>query len=218
LTAIIVLSTLSKKTSKRSTINSRPTVLRRIDNTMKASGLYAIGSAVPKLLSSTVWVAPNASVMGNVILHSDSSVWFGATIRGDNPEPITVGAKSNVQDGAVLHSDPGKPLTIGEGVTIGHKAILHGCTIGDNSLIGINACVLNNARIGKNCIIGAGCLIPEGKTIPDGSLVVGVPGKVVRELNEEQIDGLRQSADHYVENARRFARDLRPIEDGESKL
>jgi carbonic anhydrase/acetyltransferase-like protein (isoleucine patch superfamily) len=179
-------------------------------------GVYALGSLFPRIANS-VWIAPNAAVIGNVILHDESSVWFGVTIRGDQPEPIVVGARTNIQDGAVLHSDAGVPLTIGEGVTVGHQAMLHGCSVGDNSLIGIGATILNNSVIGKNCIIGAGALIPENKNIPDGSLVVGSPGKVVRELSEEQIEGLRQSAAHYVENAKRFNMDLRPIDD-QSKL
>jgi len=175
-------------------------------------GVYTLGTYVPQLAKS-VWIAPNAAVMGHVILGQDVSVWFGVTIRGDQPEPITVGARTNIQDGTVLHSDAGVPLSIGQGVTVGHQVMLHGCTVGDNSLIGIGATVLNNAVIGKNCIVGAGTLVTEGKHIPDGSLVVGAPGKVVRELSEEQIEGLRASAAHYVENAKRFAKDLRPSED-----
>ena len=149
------------------------------------------------------WVADTARVIGSVLLKRDASVWFNAVLRGDN-ELITVGECSNVQDGAVLHTDPGCPLVIGSHVTIGHKAMLHGCTIGDNSLIGINAVVLNRAKIGRNCLIGANALITEGKEIPDNSMVLGAPGKVVRELTEEEIRGLRWSAVHYVENARRF--------------
>jgi carbonic anhydrase/acetyltransferase-like protein (isoleucine patch superfamily) len=149
------------------------------------------------------FVADSASVIGSVLLEHNASVWFGAVLRGDN-ELITVGNHSNVQDLAVLHTDPGMPLTIGAYCTIGHKVMLHGCTIGDNSLIGINAVVLNGARIGRNCLIGAGTLITEGKEIPDGSLVMGVPGKVVRTLNEEQIAGLTRSAEGYVANFKRF--------------
>ena len=148
-------------------------------------------------------MAPNAVVVGNVILKADASVWFGATLRGDN-EPITVGIGSNIQDGSVLHSDPGFALTIGDHVTVGHKVMLHGCVIGDGSLIGINAVVLNGAKIGKNCLIGANALITEGKEIPDNSMVLGSPGKVVKTLSDEQAMGLRIGAAHYVENARRF--------------
>ena len=154
------------------------------------------------------WVADSAVLIGQVLLKRDASVWFGAVLRGDN-ELITVGEGSNIQDLSVLHTDMGCPLTIGAGCTIGHKVMLHGCTIGDNSLIGINAVILNNAVIGPNCLIGAGSLIPEGKVIPEGSLVMGSPGKVVRQLTPEQIAGLRRSAEGYVENSRRFRQSLK---------
>lgn len=153
------------------------------------------------------WVADNAVVLGSVLLKRDASVWFNAVLRGDN-ELITVGEGSNVQDGSVLHTDPGCPLVIGSYVTIGHKAMLHGCVIGDNSLIGINAVVLNRVKIGRNCLIGANALITEGKEIPDNSMVLGAPGKVIRQLSEDEIKGLRLSAEHYMENARRFRRAL----------
>ncbi|WP_372875459.1 gamma carbonic anhydrase family protein [Pseudomonas sp.] len=153
------------------------------------------------------WVAPNATLVGKVKLEQGASVWFGAVLRGDN-ELIHIGEQSNVQDGTVMHTDMGSPLTVGKGVTIGHNAMLHGCTVGDYSLIGINAVVLNGAKIGKYCIIGANTLIGEGKEIPDGSLVVGSPGKVVRELSEAQKNMLEASAAHYVHNAQRYARDL----------
>ncbi len=153
------------------------------------------------------WVAPDAQVMGSVYLGHNVSVWFNAVIRADH-DRITIGDDSNVQDGSVLHVDPGKPLTIGKGVTVGHKVMLHGCTIGDNSLIGINAVVLNGARIGRNCVIGANALVTENMEVPDNSLVLGSPGKVVREITEEQAKGLVMSAEHYVENGRRFAREL----------
>jgi carbonic anhydrase/acetyltransferase-like protein (isoleucine patch superfamily) len=158
------------------------------------------------------WVAPNATLVGKVKLEQGASVWFGAVLRGDN-ELIHIGEQSNVQDGTVMHTDMGSPLTIGKGVTIGHNAMLHGCTVGDYSLIGINAVVLNGAKIGKYCIIGANTLIGEGKEIPDGSLVVGSPGKVVRELSEAQKSMLEASAAHYVHNAQRYARDLAPQDD-----
>ena len=131
------------------------------------------------------WVAPNATVIGNVIMEKDSSIWFQCTIRGDN-EPITIGAGSNIQDNSVIHTDPGCPCTIGSNVTVGHMAMLHGCQIGDGSLIGIGAVILNNAKIGKNCIIGAKALITEGSLIPDGSLVMGIPGKIKKELDAEE--------------------------------
>ena len=156
------------------------------------------------------WVAPDANVIGKVRLMEGASVWFGATLRGDN-EWIDIGAGSNVQENSVLHTDIGFPLTIGRNCTIGHKAILHGCIIGDNSLIGMGATVLNGAKIGKNCLIGAGALITENKVIPDGSLVMGVPGKVVRELDAQAIQQLTASAKHYAENAARFRRDLKPL-------
>lgn len=158
------------------------------------------------------WVAPNATLVGNVRLGAGANVWFGAVLRGDN-ELIHVGDNSNVQDGSVLHTDMGYPLTLGTGVTVGHNAMLHGCTVGDYSLVGINAVVLNGAKIGKYCIIGANTLIAEGKEIPDGSLVVGSPGKVVRELTDEQKKMLEASAAHYVQNAQRYARDLVEQED-----
>ncbi|SDH77077.1 Carbonic anhydrase or acetyltransferase, isoleucine patch superfamily [Pseudomonas flavescens] len=158
------------------------------------------------------WVAPTATLIGKVRLEAGASVWFGAVLRGDN-ELIHIGEHSNVQDGAVMHTDMGSPLTLGKGVTVGHNAMLHGCTVGDYSLVGINAVVLNGARIGKHCIIGANALIAEGKDIPDGSLVVGSPGKVVRELTEQQKKLLEASAAHYVQNARRYATDLAEQED-----
>ena len=173
--------------------------------------LYALGDLRPDLPpEGDYWVAPNAVVLGDVVLHRNASVWFGAVLRGDT-DRLTVGENSNVQDLSVLHADLGYPLTIGRNVTVGHKAMLHGCTIGDNSLIGIGAVVLNGARIGKNCLIGANALIPEGKEIPDGSLVVGQPGKVIRHLNEDQIGALEASAQHYVQNWKRFAADLKPL-------
>ncbi len=153
------------------------------------------------------WAAPTATLIGKVRLQAGASVWFGAVLRGDN-ELIDIGENSNVQDGTVMHTDMGSPLTIGKGVTIGHNAMLHGCTVGDYSLIGINAVILNGVRIGKHCIIGANALIPEGKEIPDGPLVMGSPGKVVRELTEAQMKMLEASAAHYVHNAQRYARDL----------
>ncbi len=153
--------------------------------------------------SEDYFVADNAMVMGSVRLCEGASVWFNAVLRGDT-ELITVGPFSNVQDGSVLHTDPGCPLDIGAYVTVGHKVMLHGCTIGDNSLIGINAVVLNRATIGRNCIIGANALITEGKEIPDNSMVMGSPGKVVRELSEQEVAGLKASAEHYAANGRRF--------------
>lgn len=153
------------------------------------------------------WSAPTATLIGKVRLEEGASVWFNAVLRGDN-ELILIGKNSNVQDGAVMHTDMGYPLTLGTGVTIGHNAMLHGCTVGDYSLIGINAVILNGATIGKHCIIGANALIGEGKVIPDGSLVMGSPGKVVRDLTDDQKKLLEASAAHYVKNGQRYAADL----------
>ena len=173
--------------------------------------LYALGDSVPETPGDgEYWVAPDAQVMGRVVLHRNASVWYGAVVRGDN-DPIVIGEDSNVQDLSVLHTDVGVPLTIGKGVTIGHKVMLHGCTIGENTLIGMGATILNGAKIGKNCLIGAGALVTEGKEIPDGSLVMGMPAKVVRELDDEAIRRLEASALHYQQNARRFAEGLAPL-------
>ncbi|MBC9249657.1 gamma carbonic anhydrase family protein [Pseudomonas alcaligenes] len=167
---------------------------------------YRLGTARVEAHADS-WIAPNAAVIGKVRLEQGASVWFGAVLRGDN-ELIQIGENSNVQDGTVMHTDMGFPLTLGKGVTVGHNVMMHGCTVGDYSLIGINAVILNGARIGKYCIIGANSLIPEGKEIPDGSLVMGSPGKVVRELTEQQKKMLEGSAAHYVHNAQRYAREL----------
>ncbi|MEO1137874.1 MAG: gamma carbonic anhydrase family protein [Pseudomonadota bacterium] len=172
--------------------------------------LYTLDDLTPDV-AADAWVAPDANVIGNVVLQTLSSVWFGCTLRGDN-EPIVIGAGSNVQENTVMHTDPGFPLTIGAGCTIGHKAMLHGCTLGENTLIGMGATVLNGAKIGKNCLIGACALITEGKEIPDGSLVMGAPGKVVRTLDERAIQRLQATALHYQRNARRFRAGLRPVE------
>lgn len=175
--------------------------------------LYALDGHAPTLPGAgKYWVAPDAAVLGNVILEEDASVWFSATVRGDN-DPITIGQRSNVQDGSVLHTDPGMPLTIGPDVTIGHMVMLHGCTIGAGSLIGIGATVLNGARIGTGSIIGAHALVTEGKEIPDGVLAVGSPAKIVRELSEAEQEGLKLSAHHYVENWRRFAKGLKLLDE-----
>ncbi len=171
--------------------------------------VYALGDVTPAV-ADDAWVAPGCYVIGDITLEAKASVWFGSTLRGDN-ERITIGAGSNVQENCVLHTDMGFPLTVGAGCTIGHKAMLHGCVIGENTLIGMGATVLNGAMIGKNCLIGAGALITEGKVIPDGSLVMGVPGKVIRQLDEIAIDGLRLSALHYQENAARFRSDLKAV-------
>jgi carbonic anhydrase/acetyltransferase-like protein (isoleucine patch superfamily) len=172
--------------------------------------VYALDSISPELPDAdTYWIASSADVIGKVKLARNASVWFHAVLRGDN-ELISVGEGSNIQDGCVLHTDMGSPLTIGENCTIGHQAMLHGCTIGDNSLIGVGATVLNNAVIGRNCLIGAHSLVTEGKIIPDNSLVMGAPGRVVKQLDEDAIAGLKKAAENYVRNWQRFARGLGP--------
>lgn len=153
------------------------------------------------------WIAPSATVIGKVTIGEGVGIWFGAVLRGDG-EPIVINANSNIQEHAVVHTDPGFPVTVGSGCTIGHRAILHGCTIGENVLVGMGAIVLNGARVGSNSLIGAGALIAEGREIPPGSLVLGVPGKVVRTLTEDEIGRLRGSAAHYVANWKRFAAGL----------
>ena len=171
--------------------------------------IYALDGTAP-VIDPDSWVAPDANVIGRVVLEAGASVWFGATLRGDNEE-IRVGAGSNVQENCVFHTDMGYPLTIGRNCTIGHKAMLHGCTIGDGSLVGMGATILNGAVIGEGCLIGAGALVPEGKVIPDGALVMGMPGKVVRELDAEARAGLLASAAHYRERMRRFRAGLTPV-------
>ena len=170
--------------------------------------VYNLGNVTPELPNDDeYWIAPTASVIGRVILKKNASVWWGATLRGDN-DPIIVGEGSNIQDGSVCHTDTGSPLTIGANVTVGHLCMLHGCTIGDGSLVGIGSIILNGAKIGKNCLIGANCLITEGKEIPDNSLVMGAPGKVVRELSPEQAARVAIGSAHYVENWKRYRREL----------
>jgi carbonic anhydrase/acetyltransferase-like protein (isoleucine patch superfamily) len=171
--------------------------------------IYALDGHAPAIHPDS-WIAPGAHVMGKVVVDEGASIWFCATLRGDNEE-IRVGRGSNVQENCVLHTDWGHPLVIGENVTIGHKAMLHGCTIGDGSLIGMGATILNGARIGKGCLIGAGALVTEGKVIPDGSLVMGAPGKVVRDLDAEAQARLLKSAAGYQANMRRFRVGLKPL-------
>jgi len=171
--------------------------------------IYTIAEKRPQI-DPSVWIAPSATVIGDVRLAANSSVWWNAVLRGDN-DPITIGENTNIQDGSVLHTDEGVPLTLGANVTVGHLVMLHGCTIGDGSLVGIGSIVLNRAVIGRQCIVGANTLIPEGKTYPDGVLIVGSPGKVVRELDDETIARLQASAAHYVDNARRYANRLQAL-------
>jgi carbonic anhydrase/acetyltransferase-like protein (isoleucine patch superfamily) len=172
--------------------------------------LYKLGDKTPQLLGNN-YVAPNASVIGDVVMHKNANVWWGVTIRGDS-DTITLGENVNVQDGSVLHTDKGIKLTLEKDVSIGHMAMVHGCTIGEGSLIGIKAVVLNHAVIGRECLIGAGSLIPEGKVIPDRSLVVGAPGRVVRQLSDDDVRMIRGIAAHYVDNAARYRATLHPMD------
>lgn len=169
--------------------------------------VYELDGQSPQVAPSA-WIADSAEVIGNVSIGPDASVWFGCVLRGDT-ESMSIGEGSNIQDLTVMHADHGMPLTVGKHVTVGHKVMLHGCTIGDESLIGIGAVVLNGAKIGKNCLVGAGSLVTEGKEFPDGSMIMGTPAKVVRQLTPEQIEGLRNSAKHYMANARKFRATLK---------
>ncbi|TPM41733.1 gamma carbonic anhydrase family protein [Mesorhizobium sp. B2-3-4] len=173
--------------------------------------LYAIDGTEPSFADAdTNWIAPDATLIGDVRIGRNAGFWFGVVIRGDN-EPIVIGADTNVQEHTVMHTDPGFPLTIGQGCTIGHRAMLHGCTIGDNSLIGMGAIVLNGAKIGRNSLVGAGALVTEGKEFPDNSLIVGSPAKAIRALDDAAVERLRGSAAHYVANAKRFKAGLKKV-------
>jgi len=173
--------------------------------------VYALDGIAPIFAErASNWLAPDATIIGNVRIGRDVSLWFGVVLRGDN-EAIEIGEGSNVQEHAIMHTDMGFPLTIGRGCTIGHRALLHGCTIGDNSLVGMGATVLNGARIGCNSLVGAGALVTEGKEYPDNSLIVGAPAKVVRTLDEAAIAGLRAAAEGYIRNGRRFIAGLSPV-------
>jgi carbonic anhydrase/acetyltransferase-like protein (isoleucine patch superfamily) len=177
--------------------------------------LYSLNGRRPTLPpEGFFWIAPNASVIGDVVVGLDVGIWFGAVLRGDN-EPINIGARTNIQESCTLHTDMGFPLAIGEECTIGHNAILHGCAIGEGSLIGMGAIVLNGARIGRGCLVGAGALVTEGKVFDDHSLIMGSPAKAVRILDKEAAAKLRQSAAHYVDNWRRFVLGMKPIDSGE---
>lgn len=164
--------------------------------------IYTVVGRTPQISASS-WIAPNASIIGSVTLGANSSVWWNSVLRGDN-ENIIIGANTNIQDGSVLHADPGIPLTLGDNVTVGHMVMLHGCTVGEGSLIGIKSVIMNHVVIGKECLIGANTLIPEGKVIPDRSLVVGSPGRILRTLSDEEVERLRGTAAHYVENAQMY--------------
>ena len=171
--------------------------------------IYGLGNKKP-VLQGNNYIAPNATIIGDVVLGKNASVWWNVVIRGDN-DTITIGEDVNIQDGAVLHTDEGVPLTLEKGVSVGHMAMLHGCTVKEGSLIGIKAVVLNRAVIGRDCLVGANALIPEGKVISDRSLVVGSPGRVVRQLSDEEVATVRGIAQHYVDNAARYLKELEKI-------
>jgi carbonic anhydrase/acetyltransferase-like protein (isoleucine patch superfamily) len=171
--------------------------------------IYQLGEQRPDI-ADTAWVADSAQVIGNVSMAEGASAWFGVVVRGDT-ERIVIGKNTNVQDGSVIHADPGFPTVLEDNVTIGHQVMLHGCTIGEGTLIGIQAVVLNGAKIGKHCLVGAGSLVTENKEFPDGSMILGSPAKVVRTLTPEQIDGLKRTALHYVENAKRYKAGLKKL-------
>jgi carbonic anhydrase/acetyltransferase-like protein (isoleucine patch superfamily) len=172
--------------------------------------IYAIDGVEPRFEDrDSNWVAPDATLIGNITLGRNVGIWFGTVVRGDN-EKISIGEDSNVQEHTIMHTDPGFPLTIGKGCTIGHRAMLHGCMIGDNSLIGMGAIVLNGAKIGRNSLVGAGALVTEGKEFPDNSLIVGSPAKAIRALDDAAVERLRKSAAHYVANGKRFKAGLKP--------
>jgi carbonic anhydrase/acetyltransferase-like protein (isoleucine patch superfamily) len=173
--------------------------------------IYELDGQRPELPEAgRYWIAPSASVIGKVRLKLDTSVWFGAALRGDN-EWIELGERSQIQDNATLHTDPGFPMTIGPDCVIGHNVILHGCTIGANSLVGMGAIMLNGSRIGENCLVGAGALITEGKTFPDGSLIVGAPARAVRTLDDAARQKITGAAEIYVKRFRQYAKGLKPI-------
>ena len=173
--------------------------------------IFSLGERKVVFHGEEWFIAENATVIGTVVLHNQASIWFNAVVRGDS-DIITIGERTNIQDAAVLHADPGFPLTLGKNVSVGHQAMLHGCTIGDGSLVGIGAIIMNHAVIGSGCLIGAGALITEGKTIPDGVLVLGSPGKVVRELKPEEKEELLKIADGYVRRSKLYREKLKPQE------
>jgi len=176
--------------------------------------VYALGEHTP-LVAASAYIAPTAAVIGKVILAKNASVWFGATLRGDN-ETISIGAGSNVQDLVVMHTDPGYPLMVGADVSVGHQAVMHGCTVGEGSLIGIQAIVMNGAVIGKGCLVGAGALITERKVFPDGTLIIGAPAKAIRELTPEERQNLLKVAANYAERGAYYRTHLHAISDLES--
>ncbi len=176
---------------------------------------YRLGDKTPTI-DDSAYVAAEATIIGNVRLAANTSVWAGAVLRGDN-EPIVIGEGSNVQEGTVMHTDPGCPLTVGQGVTVGHQAMLHGCTVGDGSLIGIQAIILNKAVIGRESLVGAGAVVTEGKVFPDRSLILGAPAKVVRTLSDEDVENLRSNAQSYVDRRALFQAELIALPEPDSK-
>ena len=168
--------------------------------------IYNFENNTPKFHKNS-WVASNAMLIGKVVLKKDANIWFNVVLRGDI-EPITIGIESNVQDGSVFHTDPGCPLILGKGVTVGHMVMLHGCEVGDNTLIGIGSTILNKTKIGKNCIVGANTLIPENKIIPDRSLVLGSPGKIIRQVTDKEVEEIKENSRHYVENYKRYKKNI----------
>ncbi len=173
--------------------------------------VYSLGERKVTFHGEEWFIAHNAAVIGSVVMHNQASIWFNSVVRGDS-DIITIGERTNIQDASVLHADPNIPLTLGKNVSVGHQAMLHGCTIGDGTLVGIGAIIMNHAVIGSRCIIGAGALIPEGKTYPDGVLVLGSPGRVVRELKPEEQAGLLENADIYVRRSKLYREKLKPQE------
>ncbi len=169
--------------------------------------IYSLGDKKVSYVGQPSFIAPNATLVGDIQLHQNVSIWFNVVIRAENDQ-VVIGEDSNIQDGSVLHVDPGRPLNIGRGVTVGHKAMLHGCSVGDYSLIGINAVVLNGAKIGKHCLIGANALVPENMEIPDGSMVLGSPAKIKKTLSAGHKTMLEASAAAYVSNGKRFSKEL----------
>jgi len=170
---------------------------------------YSLGGKTPKI-GASVYLAPNATVIGQVTLEEGASVWFGAVLRGD-VDSISIGSGTNIQDGSVVHCDSGSPVSIGRDVTVGHSCIIHGCTIGDSCLIGMGSTILNGARIGENSLVGAGSLITEGKEFPPGSVIMGRPAKVVRQVGEHELAMIRRGAESYRRNAERYATELREV-------
>lgn len=172
---------------------------------------YALGEVRVRTEGDDYWIAPTAVVIGDVHLKKNANIWWNSVVRGDS-DTITIGENVCIQDGSVLHADPGYPLTLEKDVSVGHMAMLHGCTVGEGTLIGIGAIVLNGTRIGRNCLIGANTFIGENKEIPDGSMVLGAPGRVIKQLSEEQQASLRQISDNYVKRFQRYKRELAPMD------